>query len=96
VTNVLRHSKASWCDIVVRQVDGGVSLAIVNDGVPVDDGNTAPGTPSSGIRNLSERVAKLGGELACGPDDDSGDYRLRVSVPIQQELPDDRNDSPER
>jgi signal transduction histidine kinase len=89
VTNVLRHSKASWCDIVLRQVDGGVCLAIVNDGVPVGNDTTASGTPSSGIRNLSERVAKLGGELDCGPDEDSGDYRLRVSLPVQQELPDD-------
>lgn len=82
VTNVLRHSTASTCDIVLRQADDTVSLAIVNDGVTLDDRLTVSGAPSSGIRNLSERVAKLGGALDCGPADTEGSYRLWVSLPI--------------
>jgi signal transduction histidine kinase len=39
------------------------------------------GGAGSGIRNLSERVTKLGGDLDCG-EDPNGSYRLRVSLPI--------------
>lgn len=34
VTNVLRHSAATWCEIAVRQVDDRLQLDVVNDGVP--------------------------------------------------------------
>ncbi|WP_370384856.1 sensor histidine kinase [Catenulispora sp. GAS73] len=88
VTNVLRHSKAEHCDIVIRQTDGEVSLDIVNDGVARAEPLSASGAKGpavvtgSGIRNLSYRVAKLGGELQTGLDKD-GRFRLRVSLPVQ-------------
>ncbi len=87
VTNVLRHCKAEHCDIVIRQVDGEVSLDIVNDGVamrellPATGSNGVVVVAGSGIRNLSYRVAKLGGELHTGLDAD-GRFRLRVGVPV--------------
>ncbi|HEX3592806.1 MAG TPA: histidine kinase [Pseudonocardiaceae bacterium] len=82
VTNVLRHSKASQCDIVLRHAGHEVSLAIVNDGVGLANGHVIPGAPSSGIQNLSERVAKLGGDLDCGPAGTEGSYRLCVRLPV--------------
>jgi signal transduction histidine kinase len=87
VTNVLRHCRAEHCDIVIRQVNGEVSLDIVNDGVdmpellPATGANGAAVVAGSGIRNLSYRVAKLGGELHTGLDED-GRFRLRVGVPV--------------
>jgi signal transduction histidine kinase len=87
VTNVLRHCRAEHCDIVIRQVDGEVSLDIVNDGVgsaeplPAATVNGTAAAAGSGIRNLSYRVTKLGGELHTGLDAD-GRFRLRVDVPV--------------
>jgi signal transduction histidine kinase len=79
VTNVLRHSTARNCDIVLRQGPSEVWLAIVNDGVAA--GSRSSDGRGSGIRNLSERVTKLGGELDSGPEHD-GRYRLHVTLPI--------------
>jgi signal transduction histidine kinase len=78
VTNVLRHSKVEHCDIDVRRTGDGVCIEIVNDGV---DGE-APDAPSNsgGIRNLSDRVGVLGGELTAGLADD-GRFHLRAVVP---------------
>jgi len=87
VTNVLRHCRAEHCDIVIRQADGEVSLDIVNDGVgmaellPASGVNGTAVVAGSGIRNLSYRVAKVGGELHTGLDED-GRFRLRVGVPV--------------
>ncbi|WP_081736236.1 sensor histidine kinase [Amycolatopsis orientalis] len=86
VTNVLRHSKVERCEIAVRRTCDGVALDIVNDGV----GNGRPagsGKPvrveaaGSGITNMSDRVAGLGGELTAGVEPD-GRFRLRAVVPV--------------
>jgi signal transduction histidine kinase len=86
VTNVLRHSKAQQCDITIRQVDGEVTLQIINDGVagpelthPAGAYGTAAGA-GSGIRNLSYRVTKLGGKLHTSLDT-NGRFRLQVHLP---------------
>jgi two-component system sensor histidine kinase DesK len=83
ITNMLRHSKAEWCEIAVRQERGKVQMDIVNDGVP-----QAPPEPArhggSGIRNLSARVSALGGTLTAGPDPD-GRFRLRATAPVSRQ-----------
>lgn len=83
VTNVLRHSKAEWCAVTVR-VDGGLnaSMEIVNDGVSRSpDAALDSGTGGSGLRNLRQRVAELGGSLEAGPIPDDR-YRLYAVVPL--------------
>ncbi|MFK0246553.1 sensor histidine kinase [Amycolatopsis azurea] len=86
VTNVLRHSKVERCEIAVRRIGDGVALDIVNDGVE----NGRPSKPErpvrveaagSGITNMSDRVAGLGGELTAGVEAD-GRFRLRAVVPV--------------
>ncbi|WP_153035458.1 sensor histidine kinase [Amycolatopsis sp. YIM 10] len=83
VTNVLRHSEATWCEISVREVDGVIRLTITNDGVTREAADTAPGA-GNGTRNLSHRVSQLGGELAASAED--GRYRLQVDVPLSAVL----------
>jgi signal transduction histidine kinase len=78
VTNVLRHSaKGARCEITVRQVDRMVMLEIVNNGA---ERVSAPSVGGSGLRNLSARVAELGGELTAGMSVD-GTFRLSARVP---------------
>ncbi|WFE65974.1 sensor histidine kinase [Micromonospora sp. WMMD714] len=57
VTNVLRHSRASRCAIEVHTDADGSVLTIDDDGV---GGRIAPG---NGLRGLTERLARAGGEL---------------------------------
>ncbi|GLY39735.1 two-component sensor histidine kinase [Amycolatopsis sp. NBRC 101858] len=79
VTNVVRHSTASWCAFSVSKEDGTAWLEIVNDGA----GGAAGGGPGSGsgLRNLVDRVESLGGTLATetGPD---ATHRLLAAVPV--------------
>ena len=81
VTNVLRHSKAEHCEIAIRQEADRVSMDIVNDGAVTQRDRNQGGVPSSGTRNLSERVRKLGGEFTHGSDGDSR-YRVRADLPL--------------
>ncbi|HEY3609921.1 MAG TPA: histidine kinase [Pseudonocardiaceae bacterium] len=96
VTNVLRHSKAERCEIVVHQAAGEVTLDIVNDGVSDDDDNEPDVDGGSGIRNLSSRVAELSGHTSAGLEPD-GRFRLHVTIPLTSERfePDDQHDNPD-
>jgi signal transduction histidine kinase len=96
VTNVLRHSKAEHCEIVVRQAAGAVCLDIFNDGVGEDDDTEPDADSGSGIRNLSGRVAELSGETTAGLEPD-GRFRLHVVIPLATERfePDDQHDGPD-
>ncbi len=83
VTNVLRHSKAERCEIVVKQNGDAVTIDIVNDGVPQVPIERAARGGGSGIPNLSVRLAAVGGRLTAGVDQD-GRYRLHASAPVSR------------
>jgi two-component system sensor histidine kinase DesK len=82
VTNVLRHSKASWCEITLRTHENVVELDIVNDGVNEESGSDrGDALAGRGIGNLSHRVSHVGGTLRAGVEE-GGRYRLTASIPM--------------
>lgn len=78
-TNILRHSNATRASIVLRRMDGGYTLVIVNDGVD-DPGGSSDGR-GSGLAGLRERSEALGGRLHTGINRPSGDYELTAWMP---------------
>jgi two-component system sensor histidine kinase DesK len=58
VTNVIRHSRARHCEIVVHLAGGRTTLEIRDDGV-----GPAAASAGNGLRGLSERLAAAGGAL---------------------------------
>jgi signal transduction histidine kinase len=91
VANVLEHSDAERCDIVMRQAGDHVLLDIVNDGV---DASSSGPYEGSGLTKLAERVAGLGGELTAGRGPD-GRFRLHLTVPAAKERPHGASAQPE-
>ncbi|MGH3713020.1 MAG: histidine kinase [Micromonosporaceae bacterium] len=78
VANVLRHSDAETCRIIVRTRGHRVRLEIVNDGVaPPTAGQAGQG---SGLDGLTARAEALGGFVAAGLAGDDG-FRLVVEIP---------------
>jgi two-component system sensor histidine kinase DesK len=76
VTNVIRHSRATRCDIRITRTDGRVAVEIDDDGRGL-----APADQGSGLRGLAERVAARGGTADAKPLPERG-FRLRVTVPV--------------
>ncbi len=76
VTNVLRHSAATWCEVTVHTEEGRVHLEIVNDGGPTGGRFTL----GNGLTGLTERMRATGGalEAECG----GGRFRITASVPL--------------
>jgi two-component system sensor histidine kinase DesK len=75
-TNVLRHSRARHCEIVVRRSDGVAEIEVRDDGV----GSPASSHEGSGLRGLGERLAQAGGTLDAGPTP-TGGFHVHARVP---------------
>ncbi|WP_228770012.1 sensor histidine kinase [Actinokineospora alba] len=68
-TNILRHTAAGVCDLVVSVADGRARVRLSNDGV-----RPSTGDPGSGIDSLRERFAAIGGQLRT----EAGDGRFAL------------------
>jgi two-component system sensor histidine kinase DesK len=79
VTNVLKHSTATFCDITLRFTDQEAELAVRNDGVA----RRQAADLGSGLTGMAERVAAVGGKVTARPTGD-GEFLLKavVSLPI--------------
>jgi two-component system, NarL family, sensor histidine kinase DesK len=71
VTNVVRHSEAAHCVIIV----GAQQVSVTDDGA----GIRSPGS-GSGLVGLRERVAAAGGRLSVGPGPEGG-TRVTAALP---------------
>jgi signal transduction histidine kinase len=81
LSNMARHAGASRADVTVDVGQDGVLSVLV-----ADDGTGLPAEGRrSGLRNLADRAARLGGELRLGPADSAAQRpgtRLEWRVPV--------------
>lgn len=78
VTNVLRHARATRCEIQVVRHGGSVTLRVTNDGGT--GGAPQQRTGGQGLANLATRAAALGGHVgSCAHGDD---FELTVRIPV--------------
>jgi two-component system, NarL family, sensor histidine kinase DesK len=75
-TNVVRHSRASVCNVRLRRDGRTAELRVADDGV-------GPGvaTDGHGLAGLAERVTGVGGTLDTGPRHGGG-FELLARVPL--------------
>ncbi|GAA4909064.1 histidine kinase [Nonomuraea thailandensis] len=76
VTNVLRHSSARHCVIGTAAEGGRVRLTVRNDGARAAEARHG----SSGLGNLTTRLAALDGRLTTGVED--GWFQLDATAPL--------------
>ncbi|MEV7968013.1 sensor histidine kinase [Sphaerisporangium sp. NPDC088356] len=76
VTNVVRHARASRCEIIVAYEGGAATLEIVDNGP-----HAGPYEAGSGLCGLTERVEAVSGSVDAASHPDGG-FRLRVLVPV--------------
>ncbi|MGW0836102.1 sensor histidine kinase [Streptomyces prunicolor] len=92
VTNVIRHSGATRCEITLDGVLDRVRLTIADDGP--GDGETAATGPAegtstsigigiggTGLKGLTERLATAGGSLRAGPSPRGG-FTVTAELPV--------------
>ncbi|MFI7126614.1 sensor histidine kinase [Nonomuraea sp. NPDC050153] len=79
VTNVLKHSTATFCDISIRFTAQEAELSVRNDGVQ----RRRAADLGSGLTGMAERLVAVGGKMSAHPTED-GQFILNavVSLPI--------------
>ena len=86
VTNILKHSSASYCVLEMTADVGLLHLSISNDG---RSGTGAPlaevGYSGNGLRNLTTRLEAAGGHLTATRED--GTFSLAVQLPLVERQP---------
>jgi signal transduction histidine kinase len=62
LTNVARHSRASWVRIHLEQTEEATSLTVTDDGIGISDVQ-ADGAASFGLQGIRERISALRGRV---------------------------------
>ncbi|MFB6956706.1 sensor histidine kinase [Streptomyces sp. NPDC056309] len=85
VTNAVRHSGASRCEISVTGTAGRARLTVVDDGYDASAGPAGDADPTgvggTGLKGLTERLATAGGSLRAGPSPRGG-FTVTAEVPV--------------
>jgi len=80
LSNVARHAQAAHAEVDLETADGFLTLRIADDGIGITDGGRR-----SGLNNLAERAAGLGGDFTIGPGDaERGGTVLVWRVPLER------------
>ena len=87
VTNILKHSSASYCVLEMTADARLLRLSISNDGS--DDTGSGPlatdGRTGNGLRNLAARLEAAGGHQTATWED--GTFSLAVELPLEESQP---------
>ena len=75
VTNTVRHTTASACNVRLTTEDKTLVVDICDDGA-----SNAPWTPGVGILSMREQARDLGGDLTCGPNHNGGTVIARLPL----------------
>jgi two-component system sensor histidine kinase DesK len=84
VTNVVRHSGASACEISLARRGGTLSLEVGDDGR--GHAGDEPAGGGTGLRGMSERLRAVGGSLELRPAEAPG-FRLIATAPTAPAAP---------
>jgi two-component system sensor histidine kinase DesK len=81
VTNAVRHSGASRCEITVAGTDERVVLTVADNGDGTSAQPAVEGVGGTGLKGLTERLAAAGGSLWAGPS--ARGFTVTAELPLE-------------
>lgn len=84
VTNVVKHSQASQCQIDIESLDNEWRLLVADNGIGLkgkEEG--ASGTDSNGLKGMAERLSLIGGTVEAVPQPQGTKLSIRVPIIIK-------------
>ncbi|MER5380429.1 sensor histidine kinase [Streptomyces sp. NPDC002688] len=82
VTNVVRHSDATRCEIIVDGTPDLVRLTVSDNGSDASPAAPEPGIGGTGLKGLTERLATAGGSLRAGRTPRGG-FEVTAELPVE-------------
>ncbi|OIJ86149.1 sensor histidine kinase [Streptomyces colonosanans] len=86
VTNAVRHSGATRCEISVDGTSEHIRLTVADNGNGASSAPRAEGIGGTGLKGLTERLAAAGGSLRAGPSPHGG-FTVTAELPVESERP---------
>lgn len=83
ILNAVRHSRATELHLSLKKTPEGCEAALRDNGVGFDPARTE-GSSHYGLRGMSERVSKIGGELTVKTAPKKG-TEIKITVPFESE-----------
>lgn len=74
-TNVVRHSRASSCTLIVQKEKGGILFSVRDDGIGIGDSRFG-----NGLNGIRERLTLIDGTLDVDGESDGTSLRIRIPV----------------
>ncbi|ARP69987.1 sensor histidine kinase [Streptomyces pluripotens] len=86
VTNIVRHSDASRCEIVIEGAPERVRLTVTDNGTSTSKAvdRTVGSVGGTGLKGLTERLAAAGGSLTARPSPRGG-FGVTAELPVDSE-----------
>ncbi|MFG2131580.1 sensor histidine kinase [Streptomyces sp. NPDC048751] len=96
VTNVVRHSGATRCEITLSGAPERVRLTVADNGTGAAGPESREGIGGTGLTGLGERLTAAGGSLTAGPGPRLG-FTVTAELPVDHPEPSEatRNPAPE-
>ncbi|MFF3905027.1 sensor histidine kinase [Streptomyces sp. NPDC001848] len=82
VTNAVRYSGATRCEISVDGTPERVRLTVADNGGGAPAEPAPPGVGGTGLKGLTERLAAAGGSLRAGPSPQGG-FTVTAELPVE-------------
>ncbi|MFF4573757.1 sensor histidine kinase [Streptomyces sp. NPDC001410] len=86
VTNVVRHSDATRCEITIESTVEQARLTVTDNGTGQAVTRPAEGIGGTGLTGLAERLAAAGGSLRGGPSPRGG-FTVTAELPVEPTEP---------
>ena len=83
ILNAVRHSRATELHLSLKKTPEGCEAALRDNGVGFDPARTE-GSSHYGLKGMSERVSKIGGELTVKTAPKKG-TEIKITVPFESE-----------
>jgi len=78
--NVLRHAEARAVRVKLREAQGQLEVTVTDDGRGFDQ--PAAGVSHSGLENMRQRLAEIGGVCQISPGDNGRGVCVRFAMPV--------------
>ena len=78
VTNVVKHARANLVTVTIQQVEGMLSITVVDDGIGITPSADGSGM---GLHSIRERATELGGSFAITAGPEGRGTMVQVTLP---------------
>lgn len=79
VTNIVKHSRADICSIVLKQTENEINLTVCDNGVGLDGRSEGPRSDGNGLKGMLERLSLIDGSLEFSS---GSGFAVSIRVPV--------------